>query len=174
MVFHGFWLVYMVFNVVSWFFSWFLVGFHGFSRWFHGFSWFLVGFPGFSRWFHGFSWFLVGFHGFSRWFHGFHGFWLVFIFCLGGFSVFHGFWLVFMVFLVGFSIFHNCCNHTNHNSGRILSLRLLLRRKTLEEVRRLVPLVPWEKYTGKINFIASHFTSVLWQATFSFAILAVQ
>ena len=31
-----------------------------------GFSWFLVGFYGFSRWFHGFSWFLVGFHGFSR------------------------------------------------------------------------------------------------------------
>ena len=68
----------------------------------------------------------------------------------------------------------NCCNHTNQNSGIRLSLRLLLRRKSLEEVRRLVPLVPWEKYTGKINFIASHFTSVLWQATFSFAILAVQ
>ena len=36
-----------VMKVVSWFF----VGFHGFSRWFHGFSWFLVGFHGFSRWF---------------------------------------------------------------------------------------------------------------------------
>ena len=46
-------------------FSWFSVGFHGFSRWFHGFSWFLVGFHGFSRWFHGFSWLLVGSHGFS-------------------------------------------------------------------------------------------------------------
>ena len=34
--------------------------------------------------------------------------------------------------------------------------------------------LPGGKYTGKINFIASHFTSVLWQATFSFAILAVQ
>ena len=31
MVFHGFWLVSMVFKVVSWI-SWFLVGFHGFSR----------------------------------------------------------------------------------------------------------------------------------------------
>merc|ERR1711994_801385 len=36
MVFHGFWLVSMFFKVVLWF-SWFLVGFHGFSRWFHGF-----------------------------------------------------------------------------------------------------------------------------------------
>ena len=43
----------------------------------HGFSWFLVGFHGFSRWFPGFSWFLVGFYGFSRWFHGFSWFWLV-------------------------------------------------------------------------------------------------
>ena len=43
MVFHGFWLVSMVFKVVSRF----LVGFHGFSRWFHVFLWFLVGFHGF-------------------------------------------------------------------------------------------------------------------------------
>ena len=50
MVFHGFWLVSMIFKLVSWF----LVGFRGFSRWFHGFSWFLVGFHGFSRLFHGF------------------------------------------------------------------------------------------------------------------------
>ena len=60
MVFNGFWLVSMVFRggfmvfhgfgwcpwffkVVVWF-SWFLVGFHGFSRWFQGgfmvFGWF--------------------------------------------------------------------------------------------------------------------------------------
>ena len=91
----------MVFGWLPWFFkvvSWFLVGSHGFSRWFHGFSWFLIGFHGSSRLFHGLSWFLVGFysfsmwfldfswslvgfHGFSRWFHGlswflvgFHGF----------------------------------------------------------------------------------------------------
>ena len=30
-------------------FSWFLVGFYGFSRWFHGFSWFMVGSYGTSR-----------------------------------------------------------------------------------------------------------------------------
>ena len=70
-----------------------LVGFHGFSSWFHGFSWFLVGFHGFSRWFHGFSWVLVGFHGFSWFLVGFHGF-------QGGFMVYHGFWLVPMVLLV--------------------------------------------------------------------------
>merc|ERR1712020_553221 len=75
--------------VVSWFsrwfhgFSWFLVGFHGFSRWFHGFSWFLVGFHGFSSWFHGFSWFLVGLHGFSSWFHGFSWFFFFFFFFYG-------------------------------------------------------------------------------------------
>ena len=48
----------MVFGWFPWFFkvvSWFLVGFHGFSRWFHGFSWFLVGFHGFSRFPGGFS-----------------------------------------------------------------------------------------------------------------------
>ena len=47
----------MVFGWFQWFFkvvSWFLLGFHGFSRWFYGFSWFLVGFNGFPRWFHGF------------------------------------------------------------------------------------------------------------------------
>ena len=62
-------------------FLWFLVGFHGFSRWFRGFSWFLVGLHDFSRGFmvfHGFwlvsmvykvvSWFLVGFNGISRYF----------------------------------------------------------------------------------------------------------
>ena len=38
MVFHGFWLVSMVFQV----------GFMVFG-WFHDFSWFLVGFHGFSR-----------------------------------------------------------------------------------------------------------------------------
>ena len=41
MVFHGFWLVSMVFQT-GFMVLWFLVGFHGFSRWFHGFSWFLV------------------------------------------------------------------------------------------------------------------------------------
>ena len=93
MVFHGFWLVsmgfqggFMVFMVFGWFpwflkvVSWFLLGFHGFSRWFYGFSWFLVGFHGFSRWFHGLSWFLVGFHVFQGSFIFFHGFWLVSMF----------------------------------------------------------------------------------------------
>ena len=47
-----------------------MVGLHGFNV----VSWFLVGFHGFSMWFHGFSWFLVGFNSFSRWF---HDFWLV-------------------------------------------------------------------------------------------------
>ena len=75
-------------------FSWFLVGFHSFSRWFQGFSWFLVGFHGFSRWFHGFSWFLVGFHSFSRWFHGFS--WL-----LVGFHDFSWWFHGFSWFLVG-------------------------------------------------------------------------
>merc|ERR1712012_1266035 len=100
MVFLVFCLVYMIFgwfygSMVLWFdgFSWFLVGFHGFSRWFHGFSWLLVGCHGYSRWFHDFSWFLVCFHGFSRWFHGFSWF-------LVGFYGFHGFWLVSMVLLV--------------------------------------------------------------------------
>ena len=31
--------------------SWFSVGFHVFSRWFHSSSWIWVGFHGFSRWF---------------------------------------------------------------------------------------------------------------------------
>ena len=53
MVFHGFWLVSMVFQVgfmvFGWFpwvfevVSWFSVGSHGFSRWFHDISWFLLG-----------------------------------------------------------------------------------------------------------------------------------
>merc|ERR1711978_621290 len=51
----------MVFQVASWF-SLFLVGFHGFSRWFDGFSWFLVGFHDFSRWFDGLSWFSMVFY----------------------------------------------------------------------------------------------------------------
>ena len=62
-VFDGFWLVFMVFKVVSRFFM-VLVGFHGFQGGFmvyHGF-WLVSMF--FSRWFHGLSWFLVGFHGF--------------------------------------------------------------------------------------------------------------
>ena len=49
MVFQGGFTVFVWF---PWFFklvSWFLVGFRGFSRWFHGFSWFLVSFHGFSR-----------------------------------------------------------------------------------------------------------------------------
>ena len=50
MVFHGFWLVYMVFNVVSWF----LVGFHGFSRWSHGFWLVSIVFQGGFMVFHGF------------------------------------------------------------------------------------------------------------------------
>ena len=45
----GFWLVSMVFQGAFMVFSWFLVGVHGFSWWFHGFSWFLVGFYGFLR-----------------------------------------------------------------------------------------------------------------------------
>ena len=53
MVFYGFWLVSMVFQGNFMVFH-ALVGFHGFSRWFHGSSWFLVGFHVFSRWFHGF------------------------------------------------------------------------------------------------------------------------
>ena len=48
-------------------FSWFQVGFHGFSWFQFGFSWFQVGFHGFSWFKVGFSWFQVGFHGFS-WF----------------------------------------------------------------------------------------------------------
>ena len=44
------------------------------SRWFHGFSWFLVGFHGFSRWFHGFG--LVSMV-FQDGFMVYHGFWLV-------------------------------------------------------------------------------------------------
>ena len=51
-------------------FSWFVVGLHVFSRWFHGFwlvsmvfqgsfMFFFIGLHGFSKWFHGFSWFLV-------------------------------------------------------------------------------------------------------------------
>ena len=34
--------------------------------------------------------------------------------------------------------------------------------------------VPGEKYTGEINFIASHLTSVLWLTTFSYSNLVVQ
>ena len=47
MVFNGFWLVSMVFQGGFKVVSWFLVGFHGFSRWLYGFSWFLVGFHSF-------------------------------------------------------------------------------------------------------------------------------
>ena len=47
MVFHGFWLISMVFQG-GFMVLWFLVGFHGYSRWFHGFSLFLVGFNSFS------------------------------------------------------------------------------------------------------------------------------
>ena len=46
LVFHGSKSVFMFFFVPGWF-SWFQVGFHGFSRLqvgFHGFSWFQVGF----------------------------------------------------------------------------------------------------------------------------------
>merc|ERR1712013_759149 len=57
-------------KVVSWFgFSWFLVGFYGFSRWFHRFwlvSMVLKVVSWFSRWFHGFSWYLVGFPWFFK------------------------------------------------------------------------------------------------------------
>ena len=50
MVFHGFWLVSMVFKVVSWFFHGFLVGFHGF----HGFWLVSMVFQGVFMVFHGF------------------------------------------------------------------------------------------------------------------------
>ena len=58
MFFQGSFMVFMVFGWFPWFFkvvSWFLLGFHGFVRWFHGFSWFLLGFHGFSRFPGGFS-----------------------------------------------------------------------------------------------------------------------
>merc|ERR1712218_585442 len=63
---HGFSRWFHSFSWVWWVSMVFQGGFtvfHGFD----GFPWFLVGFHGFSWWFHGFSWFLVGFHGFSRW-----------------------------------------------------------------------------------------------------------
>ena len=66
------------------------------------FSWFLVGFHGFSMWFHGFSWFLVGFNSFSR---CFHGFWLVSMVFQVSFMVSHCFGLVSMVFQGGFMVF---------------------------------------------------------------------
>ena len=71
----------LFFKVVSWFFM-VLIGFHGFSRWFHGFMVF-GWFPLFSGWFHGLSWFL-----------------LVSMVFQGGFMVFYGLWLVSMVLLV--------------------------------------------------------------------------
>ena len=103
MVFHGFWLVSMVFQVsfvvaycfllvsmvfqggfiVFMVFGWFPLFFKVVSWFFMVFVWF----PWFSRWFHVFSRFLISFHGFSRWFQWF-------------FMVFHGFWLVSIVFLV--------------------------------------------------------------------------
>ena len=60
-------------------------------------SWFLVGFHGFSRWFHGFWLVSMVFQGS---FMVFHGFWLVSMVFQGGFMVFHGFRLVSMVLLV--------------------------------------------------------------------------
>ena len=81
-------------------FLWFLVGFHGFSRWFNGFSWFwLVSmvFQGGGMVFMVFGWFPWFFKVVSRWF---HGFWLVSMVFQGGCMVFHGFWLVSIVLLV--------------------------------------------------------------------------
>ena len=70
MVFRGFWLVSIVFQVGFHDFSWFLVGLHGFQRSFMFFSWFLVGIHGFSRWFHVFfmvfGWFPWFFKEFSN------------------------------------------------------------------------------------------------------------
>ena len=57
----------------------------------------LVGFHGFSRWFHGFWLVSMVFQG---GFMVFHGFWLVPMVFQGGFMVYHGFWLVSMVLLV--------------------------------------------------------------------------
>ena len=55
MVFHGFWLVSMVFKVVSWFFR-FLVGFHGFQGGFMVFGWFPSFFKVVSWFFMVFGW----------------------------------------------------------------------------------------------------------------------
>ena len=63
----------------------------------------LVGFHGFSRWFHGFWLVSMVFQG---GFMVFHGFWLVSMVFQGGFMIFHGFWLVSMVFQGGFIVFH--------------------------------------------------------------------
>merc|ERR1711952_222453 len=66
MVFRVFWSVSMVFQV----------GFHGFSRWFHGFSWFLLDLNGFQGSFMVFGrfpcFFQVGFmvFGWFPWFQG--------------------------------------------------------------------------------------------------------
>ena len=57
MVFHGFGLVSMVFQGGFIVFSWFLVGFHGFSRWFHGFCLVSMIFKVVSWFFMVFGWF---------------------------------------------------------------------------------------------------------------------
>ena len=75
MVFHGFWLVSMVFKVVSWFFmvfgwfpwffkvvSWFFIVFGWFPWFFKVVSWFFMVFGWFPWFFKVVSWFLLGFH----------------------------------------------------------------------------------------------------------------
>ena len=44
----------------------------------------------------------------------------------------------------------------------------------VRNVQRPLHRVPGGQYTGEINFIASHLTSVLWQTTFSSNNLVVQ
>ena len=67
MVFHGFWLVYMVFNIVSWFFHGFWLVSMVFQGGFMVFGWFPWFFKVVSWFFMSF----VGFYGFSRFLGGF-------------------------------------------------------------------------------------------------------
>ena len=132
MVLHGFWWVSMVFMIFGWFpwcfkvVSWFLIGFHGFSRWFHGF----MVFGWFPWFFRVVSWFFMVFEWFPWFFKVVSWF-------------FNGLWLVSMVLLVE--------NTTNCILAQRSSLGLAGRGPALAKSFQKCPLLLWTTWTLPID-----------------------